>query len=152
VSSERPGFRTFLLAQSALKNRVWDYLAEVLAMHCLERVPDARVCPKQNPPPKRKHYPDSPCWDPEHANAQWIPLGVKVYILDVGSLLLESGLECVPQSESSERTGKQMQTYNKNPEAVSRLSPEQYRITQTDGTERPFDNARLSRTFPRRHL
>jgi peptide-methionine (R)-S-oxide reductase len=34
-----------------------------------------------------------------------------------------------------------MPTYNKNPEAVSRLSPEQYRITQTDGTERPFDNA-----------
>lgn len=33
-----------------------------------------------------------------------------------------------------------MSTYNKNPEAISRLSPEQYRITQTDGTERPFDN------------
>jgi methionine-S-sulfoxide reductase len=34
-----------------------------------------------------------------------------------------------------------MPTYNKNPDAVSRLSPEQYRITQTNGTERPFDNA-----------
>ena len=59
----------------------------------------------------------------------------------MGSMLLESGLEWVPQSESSEETEKHMPTYNKNPEAVSRLSPEQYRITQTDGTERPFDNA-----------
>lgn len=33
-----------------------------------------------------------------------------------------------------------MPKYNKNPEAVSRLSPEQYRVTQDDGTERPFDN------------
>lgn len=31
-----------------------------------------------------------------------------------------------------------MQTYDKNPEAVSRISPEQYRITQNDGTERPL--------------
>ncbi|HEX6840134.1 MAG TPA: peptide-methionine (R)-S-oxide reductase MsrB [Stellaceae bacterium] len=34
-----------------------------------------------------------------------------------------------------------MAEYNKNPEAVSRLSPEQFRVTQEDGTERPFDNA-----------
>ena len=34
-----------------------------------------------------------------------------------------------------------MSKYNKNPETVSRLSPEQYRVTQRDGTERPFDNA-----------
>lgn len=34
-----------------------------------------------------------------------------------------------------------MSQYNKNPEALSRLSPEQYRVTQRDGTERPFDNA-----------
>jgi peptide-methionine (R)-S-oxide reductase len=34
-----------------------------------------------------------------------------------------------------------MANYNKNPEAVSRLNPEQYRVTQKDGTERPFDNA-----------
>ncbi len=29
-------------------------------------------------------------------------------------------------------------TYRKTPEAVSRLSPEQYRVTQENGTERPF--------------
>ena len=34
-----------------------------------------------------------------------------------------------------------MAEYNKNPEAVSRLSPEQFRVTQQDGTERPFENA-----------
>ncbi|MET0529161.1 MAG: peptide-methionine (R)-S-oxide reductase MsrB [Microvirga sp.] len=34
-----------------------------------------------------------------------------------------------------------MKTYHKNPEAVSRLTPEQYRVTQKDGTERPFANA-----------
>lgn len=34
-----------------------------------------------------------------------------------------------------------MPKYNKNPEAVSRLSPEQYRVTQRNGTEVPFDNA-----------
>ena len=34
-----------------------------------------------------------------------------------------------------------MKTYNKNPEALSLLTPEQYRGTQQDGTERPFDNA-----------
>jgi methionine-R-sulfoxide reductase len=31
--------------------------------------------------------------------------------------------------------------YHKNPEAASRLSPEQYRVTQGGGTERPFYNA-----------
>jgi peptide-methionine (R)-S-oxide reductase len=33
-----------------------------------------------------------------------------------------------------------MKTYNKNPEAVSLLTPEQYRVTQQDGTERRFQN------------
>jgi peptide-methionine (R)-S-oxide reductase len=35
----------------------------------------------------------------------------------------------------------QQTQYHKNPEAVSRLDPEQYRVTQQDGTERPFANA-----------
>ena len=33
-----------------------------------------------------------------------------------------------------------MAEYSKTPEAVSRLSPEQYRVTQKSGTERPFSN------------
>ena len=36
--------------------------------------------------------------------------------------------------------GRSMREYRKNPEALSRLSPEQYRVTQRDGTERPFEN------------
>lgn len=34
-----------------------------------------------------------------------------------------------------------MTNYHKAPAAVSRLSPEQYRVTQRNGTERPFENA-----------
>jgi peptide-methionine (R)-S-oxide reductase len=34
-----------------------------------------------------------------------------------------------------------MPTYRKTPEALSRLTPEQYRVTQEAATERPFDNA-----------
>jgi methionine-R-sulfoxide reductase len=33
-----------------------------------------------------------------------------------------------------------MERYQRSPEAVSRLTAEQYRVTQEDGTERPFDN------------
>ncbi len=34
-----------------------------------------------------------------------------------------------------------MSEYSKTPEAISRLSPEQYHVTQRNGTERPFENA-----------
>ena len=34
-----------------------------------------------------------------------------------------------------------MSEYSKTPEAISRLSPEQYNVTQRNGTERPFANA-----------
>jgi len=33
-----------------------------------------------------------------------------------------------------------MPEYRKNPDAISKLSQEQYRVTQRDGTERPFEN------------
>ncbi|MEO8809376.1 MAG: peptide-methionine (R)-S-oxide reductase MsrB [Rhodanobacter sp.] len=33
-----------------------------------------------------------------------------------------------------------MSTYRKTPEALARLTPEQYRVTQEAATERPFDN------------
>src|SRR5690606_25946430 len=33
--------------------------------------------------------------------------------------------------------GAHIMTYSKNPEAIARLTPEQYRVTQESGTERP---------------
>ena len=34
-----------------------------------------------------------------------------------------------------------MSNYHKDPEVISSLSPEQYEVTQRNGTERPFRNA-----------
>jgi peptide-methionine (R)-S-oxide reductase len=39
------------------------------------------------------------------------------------------------------KTEDQMSEYKKDPESISRLSPEQFRVTQQNGTERPFENA-----------
>ena len=41
---------------------------------------------------------------------------------------------------SHEQTSQEQAQYRRNPEAVAGLSAEQYRVTQQDGTERPFDN------------
>jgi hypothetical protein len=45
-----------------------------------------------------------------------------------------------PKGQEGRAVPQQTQDH-KNPEAVSRLNPEQYRVTQQDGTERPFANA-----------
>jgi hypothetical protein len=45
-----------------------------------------------------------------------------------------------PKGQEGRAVPQQTQDHKK-PEAVSRLNPEQYRVTQQDGTERPFANA-----------
>ena len=39
------------------------------------------------------------------------------------------------------RLGTYMANYTKSAEAISRLSPEEFQVTQQNGTERPFENA-----------
>ncbi|HET6906369.1 MAG TPA: peptide-methionine (R)-S-oxide reductase MsrB [Rhodanobacteraceae bacterium] len=41
-----------------------------------------------------------------------------------------------------------MPNYRKNPEAIARLTPLQYRVTQEAATERPFDNEFNAQTAP----
>ena len=41
-----------------------------------------------------------------------------------------------------------MQQYRKNPEVISKLTPEQYRVTQQSGTERPSTGAYLDNKEP----
>ncbi|WP_281024681.1 hypothetical protein [Rhizobium jaguaris] len=43
-----------------------------------------------------------------------------------------------------------MKTHNKNPEAVSRLTPEQYRVTQRHGTEQSYRSGNPERLLDRR--
>jgi peptide-methionine (R)-S-oxide reductase len=43
---------------------------------------------------------------------------------------------------------KEMQKFGKNPESVSKLSPEQYRVTQQGGTERPGSGEYLNNNEP----
>jgi peptide-methionine (R)-S-oxide reductase len=44
--------------------------------------------------------------------------------------------------------GKKMQQYKKNSEAISKLTPEQYRVTQQTGTESPGTGAYLDNKEP----
>jgi peptide-methionine (R)-S-oxide reductase len=41
-----------------------------------------------------------------------------------------------------------MQKYAKNPDAIAKLSPEQYRVTQQNGTERPGTGEYLDNKEP----
>lgn len=41
-----------------------------------------------------------------------------------------------------------MPAYEKTPEAVAKLSPEQFRVTQLNGTEAPFENAYWNQELP----
>ena len=43
---------------------------------------------------------------------------------------------------------KEMQKFGKNPESISKLSPEQYRVTQQGGTERPGSGEYLNNKEP----
>jgi peptide-methionine (R)-S-oxide reductase len=46
------------------------------------------------------------------------------------------------------RKEKEVRKYDKNPEAVAKLSPEQYRVTQQNGTERPGTGEYLENKEP----
>jgi peptide-methionine (R)-S-oxide reductase len=46
------------------------------------------------------------------------------------------------------RKEKEVRKYDKNPEAVAKLSPEQYRVTQQNGTERPGTSEYLENKEP----
>jgi peptide-methionine (R)-S-oxide reductase len=46
------------------------------------------------------------------------------------------------------RKEKEVRKYDKNPDAVARLSPEQYRVTQQNGTERPGTGEYLENKEP----
>jgi peptide-methionine (R)-S-oxide reductase len=45
-------------------------------------------------------------------------------------------------------TGEEMKTFSKDPDAISRLSPEEYRITQQSGTEAPGSGEYLDNHEP----
>lgn len=44
----------------------------------------------------------------------------------------------IPEDKKKETSMTETKRYAKTDDAVSRLTPEQYRVTQEDGTERPF--------------
>jgi peptide-methionine (R)-S-oxide reductase len=50
--------------------------------------------------------------------------------------------------ERADRRREELPEYRKNPEAISGLSPEQFRVTQQNGTERPGTGKYLDNKEP----
>jgi peptide-methionine (R)-S-oxide reductase len=62
--------------------------------------------------------------------------------------LIPATIRVIRQLQLRPREVKEMPKYEKTPEAISKLSPEQYRVTQQSGTERPGTGQYLDNKQP----